>query len=121
MPWGDRTGPMGFGSMTGRGMGFCAGFDRPGYANPGSGFGRGMGFGRGFGRGGGFGRRFWASRPTPVAPARTVPVSYGPATAPVQYEYTKEDEIADLKADRDAIERELKAISERLKELETKK
>jgi len=59
MPGGDRTGPMGGGPMTGRGAGYCAGNDRPGYATPG--FGRGMG--RGFGRGGGRGRRngFWAT------------------------------------------------------------
>jgi hypothetical protein len=53
MPRGDRTGPRGFGAMTGRAAGFCAGFGRPGYLNPMP--GRGMGWG--FGRGGGFGRR----------------------------------------------------------------
>jgi len=112
MPYGDGTGPMGYGSMSGRGMGFCAGFDRPGYANIGPGFGRGMGFGRGLGRG--FGRRRSWSRPVPM---RTVPVQYSPA----QYEYTREDEMADLKADKEALEREIKSISERLKELESKK
>ncbi len=30
MPRGDGTGPMGMGSMTGRGAGFCAGFAAPG-------------------------------------------------------------------------------------------
>ena len=50
MPGGDRTGPMGAGAMTGRGAGFCAGYNTPGYMNPGA--GRGAGFGRG---GGGFG------------------------------------------------------------------
>ncbi len=55
MPGGDRTGPIGAGPMTGRGLGYCAGYGRPGWANPG--YGRGMGFmGRGFG--GGFGRGF---------------------------------------------------------------
>ena len=60
MPGGDRTGPMGAGPMTGRGAGFCAGYDVPGYMNniPGRGFGggRGRGLGRGF-RGGGRGWR----------------------------------------------------------------
>ncbi len=65
MPRGNGTGPMGFGPMTGRGAGYCAGFAAPGYMNQaggrGCGFGRGgAGFGRGagagFGRGGGFGR-----------------------------------------------------------------
>jgi hypothetical protein len=67
MPRGDRTGPMGSGPMTGRGMGYCAGFTVPGFMSqgPGFGYGRGFGFGRefGFGRGRGwrhpgFGR-FW--------------------------------------------------------------
>ncbi len=26
MPGGDRTGPLGMGSMTGRGLGYCTGF-----------------------------------------------------------------------------------------------
>ena len=74
MPFGDRTGPMGQGPMTGRGMGFCAGFVRPGFASSvpvypqayahgpvtrvWPGWGYGYGFGRGFGRGfgPGFGR-----------------------------------------------------------------
>ena len=34
MPFGDGTGPMGLGPMTGRGAGFCAGFGRPGFTNP---------------------------------------------------------------------------------------
>ena len=34
MPWGDRTGPMGYGPMTGRGAGYCAGYQMPGSANP---------------------------------------------------------------------------------------
>ena len=79
MPFGDGTGPMGLGPMTGRGMGFCAGFSRPSFASPmpgypyrygyagsapvwprwGRGFGRGLG--RGFGRGFGRGWRRWGS------------------------------------------------------------
>lgn len=60
MPFGDRTGPWGLGPMTGRGMGYCAGFPVPGFMNPGYGFGRGFGSGRGFGRGLGLGRgRGW--------------------------------------------------------------
>jgi len=49
MPFGDGTGPMGFGPMTGRGGGFCAGFGGPGFANPipgrRFGFARGMPYG----------------------------------------------------------------------------
>ncbi len=66
MPRGDGTGPMGMGSMTGRGAGYCNGFAVPGYANPvgfAGGFagGFGGGFGRGFGRGRGFRRSFYAT------------------------------------------------------------
>ena len=63
MPRGDSTGPMGMGSMTGRGAGYCAGYNMPGYLNKAGGRGCGMGFGRrnnfgSFGRqNGGSGRR----------------------------------------------------------------
>ncbi len=54
MPGRDGTGPMGRGSMTGRGLGVCSGADVGGYgAGMGRGFGRGLraGMGCGFGRG----------------------------------------------------------------------
>ncbi len=60
MPFGDRTGPQGFGPRTGRGAGYCSGFGMPGFMNPvpggaGIGFGRGRGIGwQGFGRGRGW-------------------------------------------------------------------
>lgn len=60
MPRGDRTGPTGEGSMTGRGQGNCSGNNGAGFNN--RGFGRGNGFnnggnhrGRGVGNGRGFG------------------------------------------------------------------
>jgi len=60
MPFGDRRGPAGFGPMTGRGAGYCAGYSTPGYMNPSYGAGFGWGRGRGwFGRGGGYGWRNW--------------------------------------------------------------
>lgn len=31
MPGGDHTGPIGLGSRTGRGMGYCAGYGAPGF------------------------------------------------------------------------------------------
>ena len=70
MPRGDRRGPEGTGPMTGRGLGYCAGNDQPGFAanaapqgagrGPRNGAGRGPGFGRGLGRarGRGYGRAF---------------------------------------------------------------
>ena len=47
MPRGNRTGPMGMGPRTGRGMGYCSGYTVPGYAHgaPMGGRGRGMGWG----------------------------------------------------------------------------
>jgi len=52
MPGRDGTGPMGYGTMTGRGMGVCVGAPGFGYgAGFGMGFGCRRGLGRGFGRG----------------------------------------------------------------------
>ena len=56
MPRRDGTGPMGAGSMTGRGLGLCTGASAVKYgAGLGMGLGLGLacrrGFGRGFGRG----------------------------------------------------------------------
>lgn len=43
MPQGDGTGPKGAGPLTGRRLGYCAGFNTPGFANAaGRGFGRGL-------------------------------------------------------------------------------
>ncbi len=61
MPRRDKTGPMGLGSMTGRGFGPCAGnnADERGIGfGMGRGLGRGRRSGRGFGRGGGRGFGF---------------------------------------------------------------
>ena len=60
MPRGDRRGPNGMGPMTGRGAGFCNGFNAPGNMNFGSagkfGPGRRAGSRGGFGPGHGAGR-----------------------------------------------------------------
>jgi hypothetical protein len=55
MPRGDRTGPQGMGPRTGRGMGYCSGFEAPGFMNSVSGavgrfFSGGLGLARGRGR-----------------------------------------------------------------------
>jgi len=57
MPGGNRTGPMGFGPMTGRGLGFCAGYSAPGFMNP----SQAWGWGGGSGRGRGWRHRYWAT------------------------------------------------------------
>ena len=45
MPRGDGTGPRGFGPMTGRAAGYCAGYSTPGFANS---YGGRMGMGLAF-------------------------------------------------------------------------
>lgn len=84
MPRGDRTGPNGAGSMTGRGVGLCSGNTTGGFTSGGMGgrFGAGIGAGNGAGRGLGMGQntgrnlggrggrcfnRAWVA--TPTAPA----------------------------------------------------
>jgi hypothetical protein len=61
MPRGDRTGPLGEGPTTGRGMGNCTDNDHPAnmntFWNRGGGYGRRFHGGQGYGRGGGFGFR----------------------------------------------------------------
>ncbi|AKB30817.1 hypothetical protein MSSIH_0127 [Methanosarcina siciliae HI350] len=62
MPHGDRTGPMGQGSKTGRAMGYCSGSDEPGYktvtpVGAGRRAGRGMNRKAGCGAGRGLGHR----------------------------------------------------------------
>jgi hypothetical protein len=64
MPRGDRTGPLGEGPMTGRQLGYGAGFDSPGFTQ-GIGFGRGRG--RGFGLGAGFRNRNFYRNTQPVS------------------------------------------------------
>ncbi|MDD5613819.1 MAG: DUF5320 domain-containing protein [Candidatus Omnitrophica bacterium] len=110
MPRGDGTGPMGLGPMTGRAAGYCAGFSTPGYVNsiPGRGFGFGRGFGRGRGRGFGFGRGFgWAGYPYAA-------LAYPADIAPKQ-------EADMLKAEAEAMQREIDAINQRIKDLESAK
>ncbi len=103
MPAGNRTGPWGFGPRTGRGRGFCSGFQAPGYMypGPGLGYGGGFGLGRGFGRGMGRGRGFWRPR-------------FGRFWG---YSFSPVDEEAFLVGQAEALQAELRQIEARLKEL----
>ena len=112
MPWGDGTGPNGRGRMTGRGMGYCAGYDVPGYSNPSQGFGRGFGRGRGLGRG----RSFFGRRP---------PISQVPADAGYPYPQrtvtlTKDQQSNILEAEKKDLEAELSEVHEEIKQLSQK-
>jgi hypothetical protein len=69
--------------MTGRGAGFCAGNDVPGYANPGFGYGRGMGAGARWGGGRGYRHQYWATgQPGWQRFGAAVPWGAGPAFVP---------------------------------------
>jgi len=108
MPYGDGTGPVGAGPMTGRAAGYCAGYGMPGYMNRYAGYGlgrgRGFGFGRGWGRGVGRGFRW-----------------HGYAYPYPAYPVSAADEKEILKRQTSALEAELKAMKERLDELEKEK
>lgn len=109
MPRGDKSGPEGLGPMTGRGLGYCAGYPSPGFVN--NFFGRGIG-GRGvFGRGLGMGfrgGRGYAGNSFPFA--RT---SYQSLSKKEQLNIM-ENQAKDLK-------RELDEIHERISELKSDK
>ena len=128
MPRGDGSGPAGQGPMTGRGLGYCAGYDAPGYmAGGGGGCGWG-GFGRGFGRGrrgrwfgggrgpggGGPGGRGWwrggwngaEQYPEPTASA-----------APEQ----RESMLSSMRRQMEYMEKELTALKDEFKSLEAEK
>lgn len=126
MPYGDRTGPMGAGPMTGRAAGFCAGYNRPGNMNPNRGFGFRMGRGGGFGGGGGGGGRGWRNqfRATGVPGwARNggynSPTIYNPT--PYEPEITPEEELKVLKTQSKMLEKDLSDLKKRIEELETAK
>lgn len=109
MPWGDGTGPMGDGPMTGRRLGYCAGFGARGYATG----------GRGRGLGGGRGRRhrYYATGMPGWARADFVPAA--PVVPPVQSVVAPRQENASvLKAQVDYLEAALEETRTRLAELE---
>lgn len=112
MPRGDRTGPMGQGSMTGRGAGYCAGYNLPGHANqvPGRGFGMGWRGGRGYGWGGG-----WRRGDQFYGPAFPKPFGYYASPVPA---YDEESEAKFLRAEATRIKDALDEIEKRLTELE---
>src|SRR4030042_2727579 len=108
MPSGDRTGPMGQGPRTGRALGFCSGYDSPGYTKGfGGGMGRGFGFGRGMGRGRGFGIGRFFGWPY------TGSFQEFPGMQPV----SEDDGIKMLKSQAESLKRTQKDIEKRLSEL----
>jgi hypothetical protein len=109
MPRGDRTGPWGMGSMTGRGAGFCAGYNMPGFANAAPG-------GFIYGRGGGRGRRnrFFAT-------GRPGWMRGGPGPGPFRADapaFSAEEELRNLKQEADYLERALSGVRDRIGSME---
>jgi len=120
MPRGDRTGPAGYGPMSGRGAGYCAGFGVPGYMNPAPGGGRGA-WGAGMGRGGrGYRHMFWATGlPGWQRGAMGLPPApYGYAGPAPQYEPSPEQELEGLRDQLKFMEEGLRRTQERIQELE---
>ncbi len=110
MPRGDRTGPDGFGPMTGRAAGYCAGYNIPGFMNPigrrmdgGVRYGRGLAWRRGYGRGG-YGRGFLPHAPAPPYPTTT--------------NITPQDEISYLQQNAEYLKEQLDQIAKRLELLQ---
>ena len=126
MPSGDKTGPRGLGSMTGRGLGYCASYSAPGYTKgSGMGFGRGrrVGFGRGMawhmgwmkGPGGYWGYRNPMSRPAFVQ----API-YTQVSAPEQLEMLNQEKQY-LESEMEGFKKAIEDISKRIEELEIEK
>jgi hypothetical protein len=111
MPVGDRTGPSGMGPGTGRAMGYCYGYDSPGYVK---GPGRGMGLGgrSGYGRGMGRGRGFMAGRGQGFYGQ-----GYAPGFPAAMPAMNKDEEIKMLKSQVEYLSNEQKNIEKRLSEL----
>ena len=111
MPRGDRTGPMRFGTMTGRGAGYCGGFGETGFMNR-------------AGRGGGRGRRRWYyatglpgwARAGSGLPAWGAPLA--PPMASVSAEAAPGAEMAALKIHAAQLEQTLRSLQQRLQTLE---
>jgi len=111
--------------MSGRGLGYCAGYTRPGFANPGPGFvgmGRGAGFGRGvgLGRGGrGYRNQFYATGLTGWQRAGRGMQAWSAAPVASGSMPAASDEAAaldDLRARAERLERELAEVREALRQ-----
>jgi len=100
MPRGDKTGPARAGIMTGRGMGYCAGYNMPGYMNSCFGRGLGRGFGRGRLFGQGFRRRLWTT-PQEIIQANKEP--------------TQKELLEELKAEKSEIDKAIKELEQKKK------
>jgi len=107
---------MGAGPRTGRAAGWCAGYERPGYANPGPGFGMGMGYGRGRRAGGrgASGGRGWRN----MYYATGLPAwARGDVAPPPPPAPAADLELAELKAQAARLAEGLDGIQKRIEEI----
>lgn len=121
MPGGDRTGPAGMGPMTGRGAGYCTGYDAPGFVSRPSGgwFGAGRGRGFGFGRGRGFGGGGRGFRHMYLATGLPGWMRSGWGAAPGMYrDPGPEEEKQYLQRQAEDLQAELEDIRKRLEQIE---
>lgn len=102
IPAGDRTGPMGAGPKTGRGLSYCSGHHQLGIARPARGFAGAYGGRRGS-MGRGWRHRFYAIH----IPGRAA--------------FTPDQQTTDLKAQADWLTQQLDAAQKCLKELKPEK
>jgi hypothetical protein len=103
MPRGDRTGPMGQGPASGRGLGYCRGQETLPWPDA----GRGTGLGLRRGRGGGFGRRGGFFGATGAG------WTYSRGGLP-----TREELLEGLKTDADWLKAQLEAVNKRIEDFE---
>ncbi len=124
MPGGDRTGPAGMGPMTGRGAGYCAGYEVPGYMNPYG--GRYFGAGRGaFGaRGRGYRNWYYATGLPGWSRYNMGMPAWGMAEGAPYYggpyyptDLNPEEETKILKDQADMLKKQLENIQARVEEL----
>jgi len=114
MPRGDRTGPIGLGSMTGGAGGYCAGYSAPGFMN----FAPARGF---FGRGRGCGGRGWRNwfHATGLTGRQRAgwgwPLAQWPSAGMV-----RDQELNALKGQAEYLEDTLEGMRKRIEELEAK-
>ena len=104
MPRGDRTGPDGFGPMTGRNLGYCNGYDSPGFTKGTPRGGAVYRSNRNWGRGSRFGGRMRLQQ--------GYDQPYYPASS-----YSAQDETKILENEVIVLKDQLKALETRLSEL----
>jgi hypothetical protein len=114
MPYGDRTGPLGYGSMTGRGAGYCTGNGAPGYRQ--TAYGRGRAFGCG---GRGWRNMYYAAGvPGWGGPYAAGSIWPGYDRPPLYENFSPETEMQSLKNQTDFFRKQIDVLNDRIAELQ---